>query len=148
MIFLLVLIYLKDQNSLMINSPAATNMLAVADSLTDPKVWSRATYHRAPSCSGEEIVLHFFCFWVYEVHRSNGSAFLGLWHTDGQFVGNIYGFIWISCRYSKDTLLRSAVGKTHDLQSDLWWTIPLRILLDHFGILSTFKGPSRGVPSR
>ena len=32
------------------------------------------------------------------------------------------------------TLLRSAVGKTHDLQSDLWWTIPLHILLDRFGI--------------
>ncbi len=31
-------------------------------------------------------------------------------------------------------LLRSAVGKTHDLRSDLWWIIPLRILLDHFGI--------------
>ncbi len=31
-------------------------------------------------------------------------------------------------------LLRSAVGKTHDLRSDLGWTIPLRILLDHFGI--------------
>ncbi len=29
-------------------------------------------------------------------------------------------------------LLRSAEGKTHDLRSDLWWTIPLRILLDHF----------------
>ncbi len=26
-------------------------------------------------------------------------------------------------------LLRSAVGMTHDLRSDLWWTIPLRILL-------------------
>ncbi len=24
-------------------------------------------------------------------------------------------------------MLRSAVGKTHDLRSDLWWTIPLRI---------------------
>ena len=31
-------------------------------------------------------------------------------------------------------LLRSAVGMTHDLRSDLWWTIPLRILLGHFGI--------------
>ncbi len=31
-------------------------------------------------------------------------------------------------------LLRSAVGKTHDLQSDLWWTIPLCLLLDRFGI--------------
>ena len=29
-------------------------------------------------------------------------------------------------------VLRSAVGKTHDLRSDLWWTIPLRILLDQF----------------
>ncbi len=29
-------------------------------------------------------------------------------------------------------MLRSAVGKTHDLRSDLWWTIPLRILLDQF----------------
>ncbi len=37
-----------------------------------------------------------------------------------------------------DCMLRSAVGKTHDLRSDLWWTIPLRILLGplsrvHFG---------------
>ncbi len=31
-------------------------------------------------------------------------------------------------------MLRSAVGKTHDLRSDLWWTIPLHILLDSFGI--------------
>ncbi len=30
------------------------------------------------------------------------------------------------------TLLRSAVGLTHDLRSDLWWTIPLRILLGQF----------------
>ncbi len=27
------------------------------------------------------------------------------------------------------SVLRSAVGMTHDLRSDLWWTIPLRILL-------------------
>ncbi len=29
-------------------------------------------------------------------------------------------------------LLRSAVGMTHDLRSDLWWTIPFRILLGQF----------------
>ncbi len=29
-------------------------------------------------------------------------------------------------------LLRSAVGLTHDLRSDLWWTIPLCILLGQF----------------
>ncbi len=29
-------------------------------------------------------------------------------------------------------LLQSAVGMTHDLRSDLWWTIPLRILLGQF----------------
>ncbi len=29
----------------------------------------------------------------YEVNPSNSSAFLGLWHTDGQFVGNI--IIWM-----------------------------------------------------
>ncbi len=34
----------------------------------------------------------------------------------------------------KRWLLRSAVGKTHNLRSDLWWTIPLHILLDRFGI--------------
>ncbi len=32
------------------------------------------------------------------------------------------------------SLLRSAVGKTHYLRSDLWWTIPLDILLDRFRI--------------
>ncbi len=31
-------------------------------------------------------------------------------------------------------LLRSAVGTTHSLWSDLWWTIPFHALLDHFGI--------------
>ncbi len=36
-------------------------------------------------------------------------------------------------------VLRSAVGKTHDLRSDLWWTIPLHILLDHFGIPLGFQ---------
>ncbi len=29
-------------------------------------------------------------------------------------------------------LLRSAVGMTHSLRSDLWWTIPFHALLDHF----------------
>ncbi len=37
----------------------------------------------------------------------------------------------------KGGVLRSAVGKTHDLRSDLWWTIPLHILLDRFGIPSS-----------
>ncbi len=32
------------------------------------------------------------------------------------------------------SLLRSAVGKTHDLRSDLWWTIPLHIFIDRLGI--------------
>ncbi len=36
-------------------------------------------------------------------------------------------------------VLRSAVGKTHDLRSDLWWTIPLDISLDHFGIPFWFQ---------
>ncbi len=36
-------------------------------------------------------------------------------------------------------MLRSAVGKTHDLRSDLWWTIPLYILLDRFGIPLGFQ---------
>ncbi len=31
-------------------------------------------------------------------------------------------------------VLRSAVGMTHSLRSDLWWTIPFHALLDHFGI--------------
>ncbi len=31
-------------------------------------------------------------------------------------------------------VLRSAVGMTHSLRSDLWWTIPFHILLGHFGI--------------
>ncbi len=31
-------------------------------------------------------------------------------------------------------LLRSAVGMTHSLRSDLWWVIPFRYLLGHFGI--------------
>ncbi len=38
---------------------------------------------------------------------------------------------WIGMRRA---LLRSAVGKTRDLRSDLWWTIPLHILIDRFGI--------------
>ncbi len=36
-------------------------------------------------------------------------------------------------------VLRSAVGKTHDLRSDLWWIIPLHILLDRFGIPLGFQ---------
>ncbi len=31
-------------------------------------------------------------------------------------------------------VLRSAVGMTHSLRSDLWWNIPFHALLDHFGI--------------
>ncbi len=31
-------------------------------------------------------------------------------------------------------ILRSAVGMTHSLRSDLWWTIPFQVLLGHFGI--------------
>ncbi len=36
----------------------------------------------------------------------------------------ILWFVWL--------VLRSAVGMTHDLRSDLWWTIPFRILLGQF----------------
>ena len=39
----------------------------------------------------------------------------------------------LTCNYRMiPHLLRSAVGMTHDLRSDLWWTIPLRILLGQF----------------
>ncbi len=41
---------------------------------------------------------------------------------------------WIDVHFLHHWMLRSAVGKTHDLRSDLWWTLPLRSLLDHFGI--------------
>ncbi len=37
------------------------------------------------------------------------------------------------------TMLRSAGGMTHGLRSDLWWTIPLRILLGQFW--DTFRIP-------
>ncbi len=40
-------------------------------------------------------------------------------------------FAALSCRKPL-SLLRSAVGMTHDLRSDLWWNIPLRILLGQF----------------
>ena len=32
------------------------------------------------------------------------------------------------------SLLRSAVGETHVLRSGLWWTIPIPIFIDRFGI--------------
>ncbi len=41
---------------------------------------------------------------------------------------------WLSVDLTLNLLLRSAVGMTHSLRSYLWWTIPFRILLGHFGI--------------
>ncbi len=38
----------------------------------------------------------------------------------------------VSFQYNLHLVLRSAVGMTHSLRSDLWWTIPLRILLGQF----------------
>ncbi len=37
-------------------------------------------------------------------------------------------------KYEAMLVLRSAVGKTHDLRSDLWWTIQLHIFIDRLGI--------------
>ncbi len=61
----------------------------------------------------------------------------------GQILANIwtapYG-TWLASAAEGDNgfdtvwLLRSAVGMTHSLRSDLWWTIPFHVLLDHFGI--------------
>ncbi len=47
--------------------------------------------------------------------------------TGYQLVGKLTLNTCHSCcaRNSSFSLLRSAVGKTHDLRSDLWWTIPL-----------------------
>ncbi len=57
-------------------------------------------------------------------------------HGCGTCMSQMY-WLWIhTCKELKGKYmtLRSAVGKTHDLQSDLWWTIPLHIILDRFGI--------------
>ncbi len=40
-------------------------------------------------------------------------------------VSHTNSYVWV---------LRSAVGMTRSLRSDLWWTIPFRVLLGHFGI--------------
>ncbi len=42
------------------------------------------------------------------------------------------GHAQLISRMVERPMLRSAVGMTHGLRSDLWWTIPLRILLDQF----------------
>ncbi len=42
---------------------------------------------------------------------------------DTAFIGIFWG---------SSSLLRSAVGMTHSLRSDLWWTIPFRFLLGQF----------------
>ncbi len=47
-------------------------------------------------------------------------------------------YIWMSLAFQrKCKVLRSAVGKTHALRSDLWWTIPLHIL--HWSFWDTQK---------
>ncbi len=51
------------------------------------------------------------------------------------------GLLWDICLCKTFSLLRSAVGKTHVLRSDLWWTIPFHIL--HWSFWYTL----RGVPS-
>ncbi len=47
-------------------------------------------------------------------------------------LASITRIISVCIHYKIKQLLQSAVGKTHDLWSDLWWTIPLRILLGQF----------------
>ena len=59
-----------------------------------------------------------FVFCLNFSHESVGGR------TDGQTDGRTLPIL----------LLRSAVGMTHSLRSDLWWTIPFRVLLGHFGI--------------
>ncbi len=43
-----------------------------------------------------------------------------------------YGIVVATYSQGRLHVLRSAVGMIHDLRSDLWWTIPLRILLGQF----------------
>ncbi len=40
---------------------------------------------------------------------------------------------WVTSHQKTRFMLRSAVGMTHGLRSDLWWTKPLRILLGQEG---------------
>ncbi len=50
------------------------------------------------------------------------------WRTKGLFSYLLYSRLKLKFQVQLSAfVLRSAVGKTHDLRSDLWWTIPLRI---------------------
>ncbi len=60
------------------------------------------------------------------IQNRNGIVTESWWDCD-----RIYRFTTESMDSWRNQVLRSAVGKTHDLRSDLWWTIPLHIFLDY-----------------
>ncbi len=64
------------------------------------------------------------------INRSNGSAFLGLWHmdgrTDGQFVGNMYGFIHDICQ-------------SHNFAIWLYCCVPVRLRLVQTSFIFPFE---------
>ncbi len=48
--------------------------------------------------------------------------------------------LFLTLHNQRSRMLRSAVGKTHVLRSDLWWTIPLHIL--HWSFWDTLRIPT------
>ncbi len=50
------------------------------------------------------------------------------------------------CYIFLQVLLRSAVGNTHVLRSDLWWTIPLHSEIDHIHLSSEAQCVSHHLP--
>ncbi len=64
--------------------------------------------------------------------RLKCDDFLQVYNLNVNIV-QVYVYLYISEWMNEQSkVLRSAVGMTQDLRSDLWWTIPLRILLGQF----------------
>ncbi len=97
--------------------------------IRSPCMWTCAGVQSGPKCkmqspkTSDFIMLIIFCLQKSNSNSQDRYNFYFIWPREGTPGGIIFN----TC-----TLLRSAVGKTHDLRSDLWWTIPLHVLLGHF----------------
>ncbi len=72
--------------------------------------------------------------WVNSLHmvKVDASKSSSSSYTLNKKSLNGRGKFMVKVLWRKSLVLRSAVGKTHDLRSDLWWTIPLHILLGQY----------------
>ncbi len=71
-----------------------------------------------------------------------------IWNTSFSILWNNVTKCIMCINTKASIMLQSAVGMTHDLRSDLWWTIPLRILLGQFSGPLPLRSLLHGLLSR